>query len=124
MVDVVCGIIFNKGKIFIARRIKGESTKGKWEFPGGKVEPNETFQKALERELLEEFCMYVKVNKLIGENTHSYPELNVRLIAFSCDFISGEFHLIDHDQYKWVYPNDLKNYNLAEADIPLLYLIN
>jgi len=121
---VVCGIINHEDKIFIARRKKGKDFAGKWEFPGGKIEIGESEQNALKRELKEELGMNVNVQNKIAYNLHEYETFKINLIAFKCDFISAKFQLIDHDQYKWVLPEHLKNYELAEADLPFIdYLL-
>ncbi len=89
---VVAALIKKNNNVLIARRSTGdENVLGKWEFPGGKVEPNET----------------------------------VDLRLYECEYISGEFKLHDHSEYKWVNINELLNYDLALADIPLAkYITN
>ena len=124
IITVICGIITNaEGKIFIARRKKEKSLGGKWEFPGGKIEKDETREECLQRELNEEFNMQVKVGEKLGENEHHYENFSIRLIAYNCEFISATYELIDHDAFEWVSKESLKNYELAEADIPLINLI-
>ena len=121
MINVLCGIIQNQeGKIFIARRKPGKSMASKWEFPGGKLEEGETEQACLQRELLEELGMKVKVGEKLGVNEHHYPTFSIRLIAYQCEFISATYVLTDHDAYAWVDLKELSSYELAEADIPLL----
>lgn len=124
MIDVLCGIISNsEGQIFIARRKPGKSMAGKWEFPGGKLELGETEQACLQRELFEELGMHVKVGEKLGANEHHYENFSICLIAYQCEFISATYALTDHDTYKWVSREELGNYELAEADVPLLELI-
>lgn len=124
MINVLCGIITDPdGKVFIARRRQGKSMAGKWEFPGGKLEPNETEQACLQRELLEELGMQVNVGAKLGENEHHYENFSIRLIAYKCEFISATYELTDHDAYHWVTKEQLLQYNMAEADIPFISLI-
>lgn len=124
MINVLCGIISNsEGQIFIARRKPGKSMEGKWEFPGGKLEPDETEKACLQRELLEELGMQVKIGEKLGENEHHYETFSIRLIAYQCEFISATYELTDHDIYRWVSNNELLNYDLTDADIPFLQLI-
>ena len=100
MIEVVCGVILRGNEVFIARRKQNKSQGGKWEFPGGKVEINESYQNALARELEEEFSMKVKIQNHIGESIHDYSDKKIKLVGFRCEFISSEFLLTDHDAYK------------------------
>lgn len=123
-IDVVCGIIYNKeGEIFIARRKKGKHLEGYWEFPGGKIDSDETHEEALLRELKEEINMNVIVENIIGNNVHRYPNFEVNLIAYKCLYQTSFLELLDHDEIIWVHKTDINNYKLAPADIPLLELI-
>lgn len=117
---VVAALIKKDNNVLIARRSTGdENVLGKWEFPGGKVEPNETEGHAIEREIKEEFELDIKANKYITNNVCEYPTKIVNLRLYECEYISGEFKLHDHSEYKWVNINELLNYDLAPADIPL-----
>ncbi len=124
LINVVCGIIYNKGKIFIARRNLEKSLGGYWEFPGGKVEIGEKFENALIRELEEELGMKVIIRKYLGSNEHKYENFYVNLIAYECEFVSATFKMTDHDEYKWVDIDILLQANLAPADIPIINLIS
>lgn len=123
---VVAALIKKNNDILIARRSTGdENVLGKWEFPGGKVESNETEEHAIEREIKEEFELDIKANKYITNNVCEYPTKTVDLRLYECEYISGEFKLHDHSEYKWVNINELLNYDLAPADIPLAkYIAN
>ena len=120
MITVVAALIKKDDKYLIARRSTGsEYTLGKWEFPGGKVEPNETEEHAIEREIKEEFEMDVKAIRFITNNICEYPNKTIDLRLYECKYISGEFHLHDHYEYKYVNKEDIINYDLCPADIPL-----
>lgn len=122
---VVAALIKKDNNVLIARRSTGdENVLGKWEFPGGKVEPNETEGHAIEREIKEEFELDIKANKYITNNVCEYPTKTVDLRLYECEYISGEFKLHDHSEYKWVNINELLNYDLAPADIPLAKYIS
>ncbi len=123
---VVAALIKKNNDVLIARRSTGdENVLGKWEFPGGKVEPNETEENAIEREIKEEFELDIKANKYITNNVCEYPTKIVDLRLYECEYISGKFKLHDHSEYKWVSINELLNYDLAPADIPLAkYIAN
>ena len=118
-IKVVCGLIYNSGKVFICRRKAEKSLGGYWEFPGGKVEPNETYQDCLKRELQEELEMTVDVRRHFLTVCHDYDKFKIELISFLCDYKSAEFMMTDHDLFEWVTSKDLLNWNLAPADIPI-----
>jgi 8-oxo-dGTP diphosphatase len=120
MIEVVCGVIYNEhGQILICRRAQHKSLAGYWEFPGGKVESEELPEQSLSRELQEELGMEVLVQDFLIEVMHKYDDFAIKLLAYRCGFISASYRLSDHDQYKWVYPQELVNFELAAADIPI-----
>lgn len=120
MLKVVAALIEKDSKVLIARRTTGNSEViGKWEFPGGKVEDGETEEQAIEREIKEEFEIVIKAEKFLVNNECCYPNKSIDLRLYSCKYISGEFKLHDHSECKWVEVNELLNYDLALADIPL-----
>jgi len=119
IIRVVCGIIFQEDKILICRRKAEKPLGGYWEFPGGKVEPNELESDALNRELQEELSINVEVQKHFKTTLHKYENINVKLIAFKCRFIQSDFTLTDHDATEWVTKTELLKFNLAPADIPI-----
>lgn len=119
-IKVVAALIENEDKVLIAKRATGDSTVlGKWEFPGGKVEVDETEEHAIEREIKEEFELEVKARYFIDNNICEYPNKIVDLRLYKCDYISGEYKLHDHYEYKWVLKSEILDYDLAPADIPL-----
>lgn len=117
MVDVVAAVIRdNEGKILIAQRNLKKSQGGLWEFPGGKIEPNETKEEAIIREIKEEIDMDIKVENYIDQKIFNYPDKDINLIAIECKKIKGGIKLIEHEDIKWVDKIDLKNFNFASAD--------
>ena len=119
-IKVVAALIEKDGKYLIAKRSTGdENVLGKWEFPGGKVEPNEDEMTAIEREIREEFELEVKAVRYITNNVCQYPTRIVDLRLYECKYVSGDFKLHDHSEYKWVSKDELLSYDLAPADIPL-----
>ena len=126
MIKVVAALIKKDNKVLIAKRATGdENVYGKWEFPGGKVEENELEERAIEREIKEEFELDIKAKKFITNNICEYPSKTIDLRLYECDYISGDFKLHDHSEYKWVKIENLLKYDLAKADIPLAkYLID
>lgn len=120
MLKVVAALIQKDGKLLIAKRATGnKEVIGKWEFPGGKVEAGETEEQAIEREIKEEFDLVIKAETFLINNECKYPNKSIDLRLYSCKYISGDFKLHDHFDYKWVEVSDLLNYDLAQADIPL-----
>lgn len=119
-IKVVCGVIWQDDKVFIAKRKPEKSLGGYWEFPGGKIEENELPELALERELEEELGMVVKVLDYIGQNIHQYENIAIELIAYKCEFISASFQLIDHDEFQFVNPAELNSIKMAQADTFLI----
>ena len=124
MITVVAALIKKDNKILIAKRATGDSNVyGKWEFPGGKVEVNESEEKAIEREIKEEFDMDIKAINFITNNICEYPTRTIDLRLYECKYLGGEFKLHDHLEYAWIDMSDLLNYDLAPADIPLAQYI-
>lgn len=120
MINVVAALIENDRKILIARRSTGDpNVLGKWEFPGGKVEADEDEKHAIEREIEEEFELKIRAEVFLINNICHYPTKVVDLKLYRCTYLSGEFNLHDHSEYKWVDKMDLLDYDLAPADIPL-----
>jgi len=120
MIKVVAALIEKENKILIAKRSTGDpNVFGKWEFPGGKVKENEDEKQSIEREILEKIELVIKAKEFIKNNICEYPSKIVDLRLYSCEYISGDFHLHDHSEYKWVKRQELLNYDLAPADIPL-----
>ena len=120
MIKVVACLIEKDNKVLIAKRSTGDpNVLGKWEFPGGKVEPNEDEKHAIEREIKEEFEMDIKAIKFLVNNVCEYPTKTIDLRLYECKHISGEFNLHDHSEYLFVDKEDIVNYDLCPADIPL-----
>lgn len=124
MINVVAAILENdKKEILIAKRKNDKILGGFWEFPGGKVEKDETPEEGLIRELKEEMNIDIKVIEYIGENIHDYERGSINLIAFKAKILKGNIKLVDHDEYKWIELSELNSYKLAPADIPIISLL-
>lgn len=120
MINVVAALICKNNKILIARRATGDpNVLGKWEFPRGKVEANESEEAAIEREIKEEFELTVKAKRFLINNICEYPEKKIDLRLYECEYLSGEFCLHDHFEYKWVEITKLIDFDLAPADVLL-----
>ncbi len=124
IIKVVAALIEKNDKVLIAKRSTGDpKVLGKWEFPGGKVEKNENERHAIEREIKEEFELDIEAKDYLTNNICEYPSKTVDLRLYSCIYISGEFDLHDHSEYAWVDKNELLEYDLAPADIPLAIFV-
>ena len=117
MKDVAAGIIINDGRILIARRAKGQKSEDKWEFPGGKIEPGETPEVALKREIMEELSLEIKVGEFFMESKYKYEFGEIRLLVYKAQCLDKNLILSVHSEAKWVKPEDIRNYDYAPADI-------
>jgi 8-oxo-dGTP diphosphatase len=121
MIEVAAAIIENEhGQILIARRKKGKSQAGMWEFPGGKIEQGETVEACLHRELLEEMKIDILPYEPFGYNDHSYGTTQIRLIAHKAKYVGGDIALTDHEAYQWVEKSELHTFPFAPADVPFV----
>ncbi len=116
---VTAAIIIRDGCVLLARRPQGDPLAGYWEFPGGKIEPGETPQECLERELLEEFGIRAKAREVVAENFHTYPHGAIRLIAIMTEIEGDEITLSAHETVRWVPIPEILAYRLAPADVPI-----
>jgi 8-oxo-dGTP diphosphatase/A/G-specific adenine glycosylase len=119
-IDVVAAIIRKGGKILITQRRNNVHLAGLWEFPGGKVEPGESLEVALEREIREELGLKIRINDEFLVIDHDYPSKSVRLHFFQCTTIEGEARPLDVADLRWVSPRDLTNYRFPPADLELI----
>ncbi|OGR52604.1 MAG: NUDIX hydrolase [Elusimicrobia bacterium GWA2_62_23] len=120
MKQVTAAVIEREGRILLAQRKAGDTLGGKWEFPGGKLEPGETPQVCLKRELMEEFGVEAEIGAFVCSSKFEYKHLPVELLVYRARHLAGEFKLNDHDRIEWVKPEDLLNYDLSSADIPVV----
>jgi len=118
-IKVTAGVIIDNGKVLITRRAPNENHAGGWEFPGGKMETDESPEECLVRELKEELNISVNINKFCTEVTHDYGNVIINLIAYYCSIIDGEIQLSVHDKYKWVDISNLPKHELLPADVSI-----
>ncbi len=113
------------GEILLAQRPKGKAFAGFWEFPGGKIEKNEKSEDALIRELKEELDITINKKNIrpLTFTTYEYDEIYLIMLAFSCNKWSGKILPLEKQQIKWIKINDIKNYKMPPADIPILDLL-
>jgi mutator protein MutT len=119
-IEVSAALIFRRGKLLITRRHSYAHLGGLWEFPGGKREPDETFEQCLVREIREELGVEISVGKLFESVTHAYPEKTVCLNFFVCRLERGEPQRLGCAAFKWISAEELDNYQFPAADTKLL----
>ena len=119
-VDVPIAIIRRGRQILICRRSPDTRLGGYWEFPGGKVEPGETIEQALERELHEELAIEATPTTALATIEHDYPDIQVRLHPFICIHRAGEPQALACDEVRWIAPADLCNFQFPPANADLL----
>ncbi len=120
MIEVSAAIIKKDNNILIAQRGRKKSQGLKWEFPGGKLEPNESAEESLVREIKEELNIDIEVGEKFGESIFEYPSGRIKLIAFYAEWKSGDLRLLEHEEVKWVKANELNAFEFAPADIPFV----
>ena len=115
-VFVVAGAIIKEGYVFAAQRGNKGETKFKWEFPGGKIEPGETPQEALARELQEELKIKVKVHERITNIVDEYPTQILHIDTYRCELLEGTPTLTEHINMAWSNKEELDQLEFSPAD--------
>ena len=113
---VICDNMEEKNKIFATARGYGE-LKGGWEFPGGKIEPGETKEEALIREIKEELNIEINVDKFAIDIEYQYPNFYLFMSCFMCSIKEGSIELLEHNDGKWITKEELNTLNWLPADI-------
>jgi len=113
---VIAAVIERGGKVLIARRKKGDRFEGRWEFPGGKIEAGESPEECLRRELREEMGVEVEAGEFLCSVPLEASGISIELIAFKASLLAGEARCHDHDEIRWVEPERIGDFDLAEAD--------
>ncbi len=116
-------LVNDKNEILLAQRPKGKSMAGLWEFPGGKIEEGETPEFTLMRELEEELGIETRecCFSPIGFASHAYDDFHLLMPLFVCRVWKGEIKALENQKFAWVLPQDMYDYPMPEADIPLIY---
>jgi 8-oxo-dGTP diphosphatase len=118
MLTVVAALIKHNGRILICRRAEGQSHAGKWEFPGGKVEPGESPKFALKRELQEELAIDAEVGDEVERYTFAYPGKSpILLVFFEVSEYQGKPENRVFARIEWADPHDLPTYDFLEGDV-------
>lgn len=121
--QVAAAIIRQNGKILITQRAVKDKLSLKWEFPGGKIEPGETPERCLAREIREELCLEIVVGEHCTTSIFAYESGEIELMAYYAKVIAGDLQLCVHAAACWVSPEDLDGYDFAPADVPIVAAI-
>jgi len=117
---VLAAVLEKRGRWLIAKRKKGDRFAGFWEFPGGKQERGESPEECLARELYEELGIRVRIGRYLGSVLYSSPGFSIELMAYRVSHLAGSLHLRDHEEIRWVPPNEVGHFALTEPDKLLL----
>ena len=118
-VRVVAAVIRDRGRIFATQRGYGPY-KDSWEFPGGKIEPGETPEDALKREIREELDAEIEVGELAGRIEYDYPGFHLSMDCFYCILVSGSLILKEHEAARWLTPEQLDTVAWLPADLTVI----
>ena len=121
-IEVVAAVIRREGKVFATQRGYGDF-KDWWEFPGGKMEPGESPEAALEREIREELSAEISVGALLRTVEWDYPAFHLTLHCYLCTLSSESLHLNEHEAARWLDPGSLDSVRWLPADEDLIPLI-
>jgi 8-oxo-dGTP diphosphatase len=121
---VTAGLVWDKGRVLIAKRPKGSHLEGLWEFPGGKTEGDEGLQDCLEREIEEELGLKVRAEEVLLMVDHEYPTKVISLHVFSCTSLGGEARALQCQEIRWVDPNDLTSYSFPPPDMKVIEFLS
>ena len=123
VIDVVAAIIKKDNLYLVTQRNRDKHMGLKWEFPGGKVEANETLQEALTREIHEELNIDINIYEKLAEERYKDSEINIVLHYFLCSIKDGIINLNEHEAMEWVDKTDLDQYDFVEGDGNITSLI-
>ena len=115
MLIVVAGVVIREGRVMLCQRPEGTHNGLKWEFPGGKIEPGESPEAALRRELREELSVEARVGRVMDAVFHRYPDRDVLVLFYRCT-LEGEPTAEDCNAIAWALPGELSQYDFAGAD--------
>ena len=123
-INVVCAVIVNKGRIFACQRGYGE-WKDWWEFPGGKIEPGESPEEALQREIREELAIDIAIGRLLTTVDYDYPHFQLTMHCYLCHLKDDiQPHLLEHEAAKWLGKDKLEEVKWLPADVEAIKAFN
>ena len=122
-IEVVATIIHQEGRILATQRGYGE-WKGMWEFPGGKMEAGETEEQAIVREIREELCVDIRVERKVCTVEYDYPQFHLRMHCFWCSIAEGMLELKEHQSARWLEPTEWESVDWLPADVEVVKLLS
>ena len=120
MIEVVAALIWDNNKFLACQRPANKGNALLWEFVGGKVEPGETKAEALVRECREELAITVSVGEEFIDVVHQYPDALVHLTLFNATIAEGKPQMLEHNDIRWITPEEIPNYEFCPADDVIL----
>lgn len=120
LIQVTCAIIRFDERILAVQRSESMSLPLKWEFPGGKIEPNESQEECIKREIREEISIEIDIVQRLNPTTHNYPTFSIDLIPFLANHTLGEIALKEHKRYLLLNKEELSQLDWADADLPIM----
>lgn len=120
MLIVTAGIIEKNGQYLIAKRKDGVCLGCNWEFPGGKLDPGETPEECLKRELFEELSIETSIGDFVCSTEFCCGEKKITLLAYKVVYLSGEIKIVDHEEFKWVTLEEMRDYDFVKADLAIV----
>ena len=122
-ITVTAAVIWEDGKVLITQRPKGVHLEGFWEVPGGKMKETETLEQCMEREIMEELGIRIRVEKELFETVHEYESKVVELHFFHCAIVKGSASPKEGQKMKWVLPSEISGYRFPPPDQKVLEYI-
>ncbi|MBF6611236.1 MAG: NUDIX domain-containing protein [Chryseobacterium sp.] len=119
-ISVTCAIIIKDKKVLVVQRSEAMKLPLKWEFPGGKIESDESEEECIKREIIEEIGIEIELISRLTPSIHSYSSFQIELIPFLANYTKGNIKLTEHKKYLLLEKDELKELDWAEADIPIL----
>ena len=118
-IKVVAAVIHKDGKIFATQRGYGDY-KDYWEFPGGKIEPGETSEQAIVREIQEELATVIAPDRFLTTVEYDYPAFHLSMACFLCHVVTGKLELLEHESAKWLSKDQLRSVAWLPADLQVI----
>ena len=123
VIEVVAAILQRDGACFATQRGYGEF-EGIWEFPGGKIEPGESSEDALKREIQEELGVDIAIENILCTTEYDYPSFHLTMHCYLCSIASGEIELREHKSARWLRPEELGSVEWLPADKDVISRLN